>query len=386
MEWLPEVETPAFVLDVRRIREAMAQWQAVRKDAGANVLYALKPLVHPDALATLSEGLDGFAVSSLFEAKAAKEYLREEQTLSITTPAYRDDQWESLCNLCDHIVLNSLSQWERLGKQSSGRVSVGLRVNPGISFVEDDRYNACRRNSKLGVPVAMLTEATRQSPGLLAGLEGIHFHTNCDSTDFGALRSTVQHLVYHLDSVLSRVRWINLGGGYLLFPESDTGPLYEIIALLRARYPAVAIYLEPGAGLIRGAGYLVTTVLDLLPGEDTPIVILDTTVNHAPEVFEYQFEPQPLGTGYDYPYRYILAGATCLAGDLFGTHTFPTPLTVGSRIVFPNRGAYTWAKAHWFNGINLPTLYTISASGILSKRKAFDYTEYHARMGWNDTE
>lgn len=381
MDWLSEVETPAFVLDLRHIHAARQLWQTIQQQTGARILYALKPLVHPDALETLAEGLDGFAVSSLFEAQAAREYLQEGQTLSITTPAYREDQWEHLNTLCSHIVLNSLSQWERFGKQSAHRASIGLRVNPGLSFVEDDRYNPARRNSKLGVPLAILTETLSLSPELLDGLQGLHFHTNCDSTDFTPLQVTVDHLMRHMDSLLSTVRWINLGSGYLLTPESDTKPLLRTIALLHERYPSANIYLEPGATLIRSAGYLVTTVLDLLPGDDTPIAVLDTTVNHAPEVFEYQFEPQPLHAGYDYPHRYILAGATCLAGDLFGIHAFPEPLAIASRIVFPDMGAYTWAKAHWFNGINLPTLYTVSIEGALQKRKAFDYAEYRSRMG-----
>jgi carboxynorspermidine decarboxylase len=385
MEWLSDVDTPAFVLDLRQIHAEMARWRAVRQETGARVLYALKPLVHPDALATLAEGLDGFAASSLFEAQAAKDYLRACQTLCITTPAYSEDQWDDLTTLCDQIVLNSLGQWERLGRQSVGRTSIGLRVNPGLSYVEDDRYNTCRRNSKLGVPIAILQQTISRHPEYLNGLEGIHFHTNSDSADFAPLQTTVNHLIHHLKPVLRTVQWINLGGGYLLTSASNLGPLYETIALLHERYPSATVYLEPGASLIRDAGYLVTTVLDLLPGDDTPVAILDTTVNHAPEVFEYQFEPRPLHAGYDFPHRYILAGATCLAGDLFGTHTFPAPLTVGSRIAFPDMGAYTWAKAHWFNGVNLPTLYTISADGILSKRKSFDFAEYRSRMGWTDT-
>ena len=48
------------------------------------------------------------------------------------------------------------------------------------------------------------------------------------------------------------------------------------------------------------------------------------------------------------------AGSTCLAGDIFGTYKLPVALEVGQRVVFEEAGAYSLAKAHRFNGVNLP--------------------------------
>ena len=48
------------------------------------------------------------------------------------------------------------------------------------------------------------------------------------------------------------------------------------------------------------------------------------------------------------------AGASCLAGDVFGRHGFTEPLRTGSKVVFGNTGAYSIVKASMFNGINLP--------------------------------
>ncbi len=53
------------------------------------------------------------------------------------------------------------------------------------------------------------------------------------------------------------------------------------------------------------------------------IAVLDTTVNHVPEVFEYQFEPDVLDHDDDQAeYEYLLAGSSCLAGDLLGVYAF----------------------------------------------------------------
>ena len=139
--------------------------------------------------------------------------------------------------------------------------------------------------------------------------------------------------------------------------------------------------LEPGAALVREAGYLVATVRDLFESGGSQVAVLDTSVNHAPEVFEYQFAPEVVGHSPEHPHAYLLAGATCLAGDLFGEYRFAAPLRIGSRVLFLEMGAYTLVKAHMFNGVNLPNLYTVAESGEISLRRRFGYEDYRARVG-----
>ena len=116
---------------------------------------------------------------------------------------------------------------------------------------------------------------------------------------------------------------------------------------------------------VREAGELVSTVLDIVKNDGKSTAILDTTVNHMPEVFEYQFEPEVLNTVEDGKFCYILAGRSCLAGDMFGEYSFENPINIGDTIVFPNTGAYTVPKWNRFNGIPFPTLYLKTTSGEL---------------------
>jgi carboxynorspermidine decarboxylase len=146
----------------------------------------------------------------------------------------------------------------------------------------------------------------------------------------------------------------------------------------------VTVFLEPGAALVREAGYLVASVIDLFSTGEAVIAVLDTTVNHAPEVFEYQLQPEAIGHSLTHSHSYLLAGASCLAGDLFGEYRSSQPLQIGSRIVFRNMGAYTFVKAHMFNGTNLPSLYTITASGDLRLRRRYTYADYLRRLALED--
>src|SRR5262249_25008343 len=158
---------------------------------------------------------------------------------------------------------------------------------------DDPRYDPCRRHSKLGVPVDQLRERWFRRPELFARVGGLQFHTNCDSSGFQPLHRTVLHLEARLGKLRSRIRSINLGGGYLFDCRSPADLLAESVRLLRSRH-GVDVFIEPGAGLVRKAGYLVATVVDLFRAEGKSIAVLDTAVNHLPEVFEYQFEPDVL--------------------------------------------------------------------------------------------
>jgi carboxynorspermidine decarboxylase len=374
------VETPAFIISEEVINEMLGVVEGLRRDTGCKILYALKPLVNSHVMRLMKGRVDGFAASSLFESRLAREVLGAEGSVHVTTPGFRPEEMPCLAELCDYVALNSLSQWKRYRETLLGKTSAGLRVNPQVSLVDDERYDPCRRNSKLGVPLGSLAALSEEDPRALDGVEGIHFHNNCDSRTYRPLLATVRRIVSRLDGFLERVKWINLGGGYLLEPAVDLKPLYAAVQLLRQKR-GLEVFLEPGAALVRKAGTLVASVVDLFESDGATIALLDTTINHLPEVYEYQFAPDVTGDSEDGKFIYILAGSSCLAGDLFGEYAFDTPLAIGSRVAFPEAGAYSLAKAHMFNGINLPTVYSIDPAGGLSVSKRYTYEHFVSRFG-----
>ena len=374
------IETPAFVYDTRVLGRLLDHADRLRQATECRVLFSLKPFSYVGALKVMAPHLDGLATSSLFEARLASEVLSGRGTVHITTPGMRPSDVDEIASLCDFVSFNSLSQWRTYGKAMSGNTSRGLRVNPQMSFLDDGRYDPCRPHSKLGVPLDLLVDVLKDEPGQLSGIEGILVHSNCDSPDLGQARATVQHLRANLGGLLEGLRWINLGGGYLFDEAESLEPLCEAVRSLRSQY-GLEVFIEPGATLVRAAGYIVSTVLDMFTSGGREVAVLDTTVNHMPEVFEYDFEPAVLGPHQGARHEYLLAGCTCLAGDLFGMYRFDEPLEVGSKVVFYNAGAYTLPKAHMFNGVNLPTIYAVSESGDLVLKKRFTYAEYAGRWG-----
>jgi len=185
-----------------------------------------------------------------------------------------------------------------------------------------------------------------------------------------------------LPNVLARLKWLNLGGGYLFNEGVDLGPLRKVVGSLQAQY-GMEIFLEPGAAFVRSAGYMVSSVLDFFSSSGRDIAVLDATVNHMPELLEFDFEPDVAGHDNEGAWPYILAGCTCLAGDIFGEYRFDRPLDVGDRVVLLNAGSYSLAKAHTFNGVNLPSIYSVDSRGAIRLVKQFTYEDYAARWETN---
>jgi carboxynorspermidine decarboxylase len=374
-----KVLTPAFVVDEGRVLEAVGRASKLAADTGCRVLYALKAQSGVDVLHTLRPLVSGFATSSLFEAELARSVLGQEGSVHVTTPAFRPGEVSRLNDLCDYVALNSISQLERIGPRFD-RASVGLRINPERSFVKDPRYDPCGRHSKLGVPLRDVAHLIHSEPDVLDDVDGIHFHSNCDSISFQPLLDTVKRISARLDGLLRRVSWVNLGGGYLFASEAATEPFCDAIELLTSRH-GVETFVEPGAAFVRRAGSLVASVIDLVRKGRETMAYLDTTVNHMPEVYEYQYEPEVLGHRDKGKHWYRLVGNSCLAGDVFGRYAFEHPLEVGSTVIFGDVGAYAAVKAHMFNGINLPTTYLWRTTGELVLRKQFSYSDFAANWG-----
>src|SRR5205807_10522670 len=122
---------------------------------------------------------------------------------------------DQIIDLCDFVSVNSLSQWQRFKPRLVAKTSFGIRINPQVSFIDDHRYDPCRKHSKLGVPLDRLVGVMENEPGILRDVEGMYFHSNCDSSNFGQLLETVRHLDTKLSELLRQMRWMNIGGGYL---------------------------------------------------------------------------------------------------------------------------------------------------------------------------
>ena len=373
-------ETPAYVYSESVLRKAATDALAVASYAGCKLLYTLKPCGLAGVLETLTPHVHGFAASSVFESRLAREVAVEGQTLHCYSPAFSAADMDEVLSMVDYLSVNSVNQLELAASLDLGSVSIGLRVNPEMGFAADARYDPCRPHSKLGIPISDFRRLLGASPISDKGrslTEGIHVHNNCESEDLTQLAATVESIEDILRT-LDRPAWVNLGGGYYLGPEIDAKPLAQAARKLREEF-GVTVFIEPGTALVQQAGMLVSEALDVFESGGKPIAVLDASTSHMPEVFEYGFAPSVSGSFEGGESAMILAGRSCLAGDVFGEYEFREPLRIGDRVAIMDAGSYSHSRAAPFNGIPIPSSYLLREDGGFDRMTAYGYRDFAQR-------
>ncbi|PMR72005.1 carboxynorspermidine decarboxylase [Billgrantia endophytica] len=370
--------SPAFVVDDALLRKNLTLLKQVQVDSGARILLALKGFAMWDTFPMVSEYLVGTTSSGQDEARLGAETFGGE--VHVYSPAFTDAEMAVVLQYADHISFNSPAQWLRFRDTVASaprQISCGLRVNPEYSEGKVALYDPCAPGSRLGTRAVDL-EGVDPS-----GLEGLHFHTLCEQNS-DALEHTLAAFEARFGHLLPGMRWVNFGGGHhITRGDYDVDRLVRVIRDVKARYPHLEVYLEPGEAIALNTGYLVCSVLDIVEN-DGAIAILDTSATaHMPDVLEMPYRPQIIGAGEpgERAFSYRLGGMTCLAGDVIGEYSFDAPLAIGDRLVFTDMAHYTMVKTTTFNGIRLPSICRIDERNReIRTVKTFGYADYMQRL------
>ncbi len=371
---IAQLKTPCYLIDEAAILGNLQILQRVGRESGARVLQAQKAFSMFRLYPLMARYLQGTTASGLNEAKLGHDHFGGET--HIFSPAFDESTFDEAASLCGHIVFNSFSQWERFGKRAlQAGASCGIRINPGHSTQEHGMYDPCAPGSRLGVTREQFREER------LEGIEGLHFHCLCEQ-DSDALEETLQAVEEQFSAFLPRMKWVNFGGGHhITKPGYDIPRLIRLVKAFAARYD-MTVYLEPGEAVALNAGYLITSVMDVVYNT-LPIAILDTSVTcHMPDVLEMPYRP-PLndaGQPGEKANTFRLAGPTCLAGDVIGDYSFDQPLKTGDRLVFGDMAIYTMVKNNTFNGMGLPDILLWREDGEIELVRRFGYEDFKGRL------
>ena len=382
-----DLRTPCYVLDEAKLIANGEVLKGVQDRTGCKILLAQKAFSNFNMYSAIAPYLAGTEASGLFEARLGAEEMPDKEC-HVFCAAYREDEFEELLKYAGHIVFNSPSQLKRFGKRAKAAgKSVGLRINPECSTQEGHEiYDPCAKGSRLGTTLAQWNAEMTEE--LISLLDGLHFHTLCEQNS-DALETTLDAVEEKFGAYLSRMKWLNMGGGHHITREDyDIERLECCIIRMRDKY-GLQIYLEPGEAVALNAGNLVTTVLDTLKNGDTDIAILDMSAAcHTPDVIEMPYRPPLYKSGEkgELAYTYRLGGPTCLAGDIVGDYSFENALKVGDRLVFEDMAIYSTCKNNTFNGMPLPDIWAAKADGSYKLLARFGYEDFKYRLGSSTPE
>ncbi|MGI6087208.1 MAG: carboxynorspermidine decarboxylase [Kiritimatiellia bacterium] len=363
--------TPYYLIDERRLLHNMQLIERVREASGAKFVLALKCFAAWPVFKLMRRYMDGTTSSSLYEARLGREkFGGETHAFSV---AFSKDEIRAVRRYADKVIFNSLSQLDE-HYAAVRHLPVGVRVNPGISYSHYDLADPARRFSRLGVVDrrALAKAAPR--------LSGLMFHFNCENDDYENFAAALDFIGQRYGALLKKMNWVSLGGG-LAFTK-DGYPLDKFSARLKefSRVFDIQVYLEPGDAAISGSAELVSTVLDVVRNRKDIAIIDASTEAHMLDLLVYQFSPRLAEPGPG-RHRCLIAGRSCLAGDVFGEYRLQRKLRPGDLVRIADAAGYTMVKKNWFNGLPMPSICIRRLDGRLVRARAFSYEDYLTAMG-----
>lgn len=367
---MSQLTTPYYLIDEKCLKRNLEIIRHVRETSGAKSVLALKCFSTWSVFPLMSQYLDGTTSSGAYEARLGREKFGKE--VHAYSVGYSLQDIRDVKKVADKIIFNSLSQLKAFAPEVRG-MKLGVRANPGFSHSHFDLADPARRYSRLGVRDR---SALRKAAPLLSGLM---FHFNCENDDFENLSHNLDRIGRGYGALLKNMEWISLGGG-LHFTKPGY-PLDAFCAKLKAfseRY-GVQVYLEPGEAAITGCAELVTTVLDVVHNEADIAIVDASTEAHMLDHLLYSTHPKVSSPG---PGRFdvMIAGRTCLAGDVFGRYTLAKRLKPGSVVRFADAAGYTMVKKNWFNGVPMPAICVRRLNGKVETVRTFGYKDYRSGL------
>ncbi len=360
------LRTPYYLIDENKLLKNLKIIERVRNESGARSVLALKCFSTWSVFGLMKRHMDGTTSSSLYEARLGREKFGKE--VHAYSVGYSREDIKEVKKYADKIIFNSVSQLKAFQKDVSG-FNIGLRVNPGVSMSHFDLADPARRYSRLGVT------DMKALADIAPLISGVMFHFNCENEDFANLSKSLDFIGLKYGKIIKELKWVSLGGG--LYFTKEGYPVEKFCAKLRefsSRF-GVQVYLEPGEAAITQAAELVTTVLDIVHNAMDIAIVDASTEAHMLDLLIYRIDAK-LGKPGKGPYKYMIAGRSCLAGDVFGTYKINQELKPGDVIRFSDAAGYTMVKKNWFNGLQMPSIAVRRLNGRMEVVREFDYNDF----------
>ena len=363
---MTNLTTPYYLIDENKLRKNLEIIQYVREASGAKSVLALKCFSTWCVFDLMRQYLDGTTSSSLFEARLGYEKFGNE--VHAYSVGFSSTDIKAISKYADKVIFNSISQLMTYHADVSG-MKLGLRVNPGISYSHFDLADPARKYSRLGV------SEKDEIMKVASLLSGVMFHFNCENDNFESISTAIDYIGENYGPLLERMEWVSLGGGLYFTKEGyPVDRFCEKLIGFSEKF-GVQVYLEPGEAAITNCAELVTTVLDVIHNE-IDVAIVDASVEaHMLDHLIYRTT-----TKVSYPepgrYRVMIAGRTCLAGDIFGEYKLRGKLRVGSEVRIADAAGYTMVKKNWFNGLPMPSIVVRRLNGTVDVVRKFRYKDF----------
>jgi diaminopimelate decarboxylase/aspartate kinase len=321
------------------------------------VFYALKANWHPEILKLFYEQGLGFECVSQNEVEHVQKILPDLDRMKILfTPnfaprseyewALKQGIWVTLDNL------HPLKSWPELFKGHE----VFVRIDTGYGRGHHDKVRTAGIHSKFGVPLFEMDELERMVKTAGVRVVGLHAHTGSGVFSVDNWKSVGEALT-NLTQRFTEVHTVDLGGGLgvperLGQPGVELATFAEALTALKARYPHIALWIEPGRYLVAEAGVLLAQVTQTKGKGEVHYVGVATGMNSLirPALYGAHHEILNL-TRLDEPATEVVnvVGPICESGDQLGNDRLLPLSQEGDVLLIATCGAYGRAMSSTYN-------------------------------------
>ncbi len=254
-----------------------------------------------------------------------------------------------------HLTIDNLYALREWGELFRDR-DVLLRIDTGFGRGHHDHVRTAGVHSKFGVPLFELDEAERLVKAVGARVVALHAHTGSGVFDVRNWKEVGQ-VLGGLAQRFPDATAIDLGGG-LGVPEKpgqvpvDLAALQGVIDEIRAKWPQLGLWLEPGRFLVAQGGVLVVEVTQLKGKGAVQYVGVATGMNSLirPALYGAHHDIVNL-TRFGEPGTevYNVVGPICESADYLGHERLLPATKEGDVLLIANAGAYGHAMSSNYN-------------------------------------
>lgn len=271
-----------------------------------------------------------------------------------------------------------LALLDQMAEERGEKVSILLRVTPGVEAHTHEYISTGQQDSKFGFDVkngqAMKAiKYAHESKNL--HLLGVHSHIGSQIFETDGFLVAVQRLAELLEEAKGQFGFIsevlNVGGGFgIRYVEGDTpeAPETYVKAITNAvkaefearQLPFPELWIEPGRSIVGDAG---TTLYRIGSQKDIPgvrkYVAVDggMTDNLRPALYQAEYEAA-IANKMNVPATEVvsIAGKCCESGDMLIWDVKLPQAEAGDILAVPSTGAYGYAMSNNYNRIARPAV------------------------------
>jgi diaminopimelate decarboxylase/aspartate kinase len=345
----------AFVYDLQSIAAAARSLRAM--SSLGRVLYSMKANSNPRILQTIrAEGIEFECVSRGEVERALQLFPDIDPARILFTPNFaprEEYSWafeKGVRVTVDNLYV--LSAWPDLFRDRE----IFARIDTGVGRGHHHHVRTAGAHSKFGIPVAELKQLSRLSHELAVRLVGLQAHVGSgifDVTNWEHSARQLAEIAQHFPTV----KVIDVGGG-LGVPERaeqagvDLQKLDTLLTAVRAEYPQVELWMEPGRFLVAAGGVLLARVTQLKSKGEIRYVGVSTGMNSLirPALYGAYHEIVNLSRADEAPTELVnVVGPICESADVLGHDRLLPPTREGDVVLIANAGAYGYAMSSHYN-------------------------------------